>query len=76
VDRVALDAIGLALLRHFGAGFPLNRGAVFDQAQIKRAADLGLGVRSARQISVVTDDEPSRVFAARMANLLDFSFSK
>jgi uncharacterized protein (DUF362 family) len=75
-DRVALDAVGLAILRHFGAGFPLNQGAIYDQAQIKRAAELGLGARSAKQISIVTDDEASRIFAAKMASLLDFSLSE
>jgi uncharacterized protein (DUF362 family) len=75
-DRVALDAVGLAMLRHFGAGFPLNQGAIFDHAQIKRAAELGLGVRSPKQIRLMTDDEASRVLAARLGDLLDFSFSE
>jgi len=74
-DRVALDAAGVAILRHFGAGFPLDRGDVFDQGQIKRAVELRLGIRSAKQIDLVTDDDESRVLAERLKNLLDdFSF--
>jgi uncharacterized protein (DUF362 family) len=70
-DRVALDAVGLALLRHFGAGPPLNRGPIFDQQQIKRAVELGLGVRSAKGIRLVTDDKESRTFALRLETLLN-----
>jgi uncharacterized protein (DUF362 family) len=70
-DRVALDAVGLALLRHHGAGPPLNRGAIFDQEQIKRAAELGLGVRSAKGIDLLTDDGESRILALRLDALLE-----
>ena len=72
-DRVALDATGIAILRHFGAGFPLDHGAVFDQKQIKRSVELGLGVRSARQIRLITGDDESRILASRLKNLLDDS---
>jgi uncharacterized protein (DUF362 family) len=75
-DRVALDAVGLAVLRYYGAGFPLNRGSIFDQPQIKRAAELGLGVRSPKQIRLVADDDESRFFSAKLANLLNLSLSE
>ena len=39
--RMILDCIGLALLCHFGAGSPLNRGSIFEQEQLKQAAELG-----------------------------------
>ncbi len=33
-DRVALDAVGVALLRHFGTTDEVSRGAIFEQEQI------------------------------------------
>jgi uncharacterized protein (DUF362 family) len=69
-DRVALDAVGLAMLRHLGAQFPLNKGAVFDHPQIKRAGELGLGVQSAEEIRMLTDDEDSRLLAAKLQSIL------
>ena len=69
-DRVALDAVGLALLRHNGARPPLNQMAIFEQAQIKRAVELKLGVQSAKEIRLLTDDEESRVLATQLDALL------
>ena len=43
-DRVALDAVGVAVLRLFGTTDEVSRGRVFEQAQIARAVELGLGV--------------------------------
>ena len=36
-DRVAVDAVGVALLRHFGTTPEVSRGAIFEQEQIARA---------------------------------------
>ena len=72
-DRVALDATGIAILRHFGAGFPIDRGSVFDQKQIKRAVELGLGVQTPRQIWFIADDDESWILSSRLTNLLNDS---
>lgn len=69
-DRVALDSIGLALLRHFGAGFPLNQGSVFQQEQLKRAVELGLGVKTEKDMILLADDNASRSIASQLENLL------
>ena len=69
-DRVALDAAGLAILLHSGAGAPLDRRSIFDNEQIQRAAELGLGARSAKEIRFMTADEAGRIFAIRLENLL------
>jgi uncharacterized protein (DUF362 family) len=69
-DRVALDAVGLALLRYHGAGFPLNRTTIFNQEQIKRAAELGLGAGSANKIRLLTSDAESRDIATKLGNIL------
>ena len=72
-DRVALDAVGIALLRHLGSGYPLNRGSIFNQEQIKRAAELGLGARTAKNIQLLTDDNESRILASKLESLLNES---
>jgi uncharacterized protein (DUF362 family) len=43
-DRVALDAVGVAILRYFGTTPEVSRGAIFEQEQIARAVELDLGV--------------------------------
>jgi uncharacterized protein (DUF362 family) len=69
-DRVALDAVGMAILQHYGAEAPLRDQTIFDQGQIKRAVELGLGAQSAEEISLVADDRESRSVAAKLESLL------
>src|SRR5690606_21100942 len=54
-DRVALDAVGVALLRHFGTTPQVAFGPVFAQEQSARAAELGLGIAAAERIDLVSD---------------------
>jgi uncharacterized protein (DUF362 family) len=71
-DRVALDAAGFALLRHSGADYPIeDQKPVFSQEQIKRAAELGLGARSGKDMVFLTDDIASRGIAARLEYILN-----
>jgi uncharacterized protein (DUF362 family) len=49
-DRVALDAVGVAILRLYGATGHVAKGRIFELDQIRRAAELGVGVKSAREI--------------------------
>ena len=69
-DRVAIDAVGVALLRLHGGNRTISAGRVFDQEQIARAAQLGLGARGPEQIEVVTDDSESRAVADRVREVL------
>jgi len=69
-DRVALDAIGLAILRLYGARIPGSRRNIFEQDQIKRAAELGLGVKDPEQIRFVTPDTRSQAMAIRLKTLI------
>jgi uncharacterized protein (DUF362 family) len=62
-DRVAVDAVGVAILRYFGTTADVAHGRIFDQEQIARAVELGLGVTSAEQIELVTDDPDSATYA-------------
>ena len=52
---MAIDAVGVALLRLHGATGPVARGAIFQQEQIRRAVELGLGVASPAAVDLVTD---------------------
>jgi len=70
-DRIAIDAVGVALLRHFGTTPEVSRGAIFEQEQIARAAQLGLGVTGSGQIALVTGDRESAAFAAKIRAVLD-----
>jgi len=69
-DRVALDAVGVAILRLFGTTPEVERGPVFAQEQIARAVALGLGVSHPEDIQFLTDDGPSAEYAARVQEIL------
>jgi len=69
-DRVALDAVGVAILRMHGGNATISRGPVFDQEQIARAAQLGLGAKGPEQIDLVTDDPESKKIAGRVRQTL------
>jgi uncharacterized protein (DUF362 family) len=69
-DRVAVDAVGVAILRMHGGNATISRGRVFDQEQIARAARLGLGATRPDQIELVTDDPESRKVADRVQDML------
>jgi len=69
-DRVAIDAVGVAILRYFGTTPEVSRGPIFEQEQIARAVELGLGVKSPEEITLVTDDPASAAFAAKIEEIL------
>ena len=65
-DRIAVDAVGLAILKEMGANSAIMDRKIFEQEQLQRAVELGLGISRPDQIELVTGDEPSRAFAARI----------
>ncbi len=69
-DRVAIDAVGVALLRYFGSTPAVSQGAIFEQEQIARAVELGLGVDSPAKIELVTGDPASAAYAKRIQEIL------
>jgi uncharacterized protein (DUF362 family) len=69
-DRVALDAVGIALLRYFGCKTEASKGKVFEQEQIARAVDLGLGVDSPEKIEFLTGDTDSAVLGEKIKEIL------
>lgn len=69
-DRVAIDAVGVAILRSLGTTPEVSRGLIFEQDQIARAVELGLGIKSPDQIHLVTDDSESEAFAVKIKDVL------
>lgn len=69
-DPVAIDAVGVAILRMFGTTPDASRGKVFEQAQIVRAVELGLGVAAPEQIQIVTGDPQSEAYAKQISQYL------
>jgi uncharacterized protein (DUF362 family) len=57
-DRVVMDAVGVAILRYFGATAPVMK------------VELGLGIDSPQKISFVTGDESSAGFAEELQQIL------
>jgi uncharacterized protein (DUF362 family) len=69
-DRVAIDAVGVALLRYHGNTTNVANGPIFEQDQIARAVALGLGVDGPNKIELLTDDEAGAVYAGEIKELL------
>jgi uncharacterized protein (DUF362 family) len=69
-DRIAIDAVGVAILRSVGTTPEVSRGPIFQLEQIARAAELGIGIKSPRQIELVTDNPQSAEYASRIRDIL------
>lgn len=69
-DRVAVDAVGLSVLKELGSNPAIMGGKIFEQEQIARAVELGLGVSGPEGIEIATDDNASRKYAERLKGIL------
>jgi uncharacterized protein (DUF362 family) len=69
-DRIAVDAVGLALLKSLGANEAIMSRGIFEQEQIARAVELGLGVSGPGSIEIVTADAESRACADTLRAIL------
>jgi uncharacterized protein (DUF362 family) len=69
-DRIALDAVGVAILRLYGTTPQVSEGRVFEQAQIARAVALELGARGPQDVRILTGDAASEEFAAEIRPLI------
>jgi len=65
-DPVAVDAVGVAILRMYGTTPEVSEGGIFDQEQIKRAAELGIGVASFEAIELVPVGDGADEFARQV----------
>jgi uncharacterized protein (DUF362 family) len=69
-DRIALDTAGIALLRFFGCKTEAGRGKIFEQEQIARAVELGLGVDHPEKIYFLTGDPDSAIYSDKIKEIL------
>ncbi len=69
-DRIAVDAVGLAVLKDLGSNRDIMDRRIFEQEQISRAVELGLGVSGPEKIEIISDDEAGRKYAKRLGEIL------
>ncbi|XHH07508.1 MAG: DUF362 domain-containing protein [Candidatus Bathyarchaeia archaeon] len=69
-DRVAIDAVGVSILKLYGAKGKVGEDAVFLQDQLKTASDLGFGVKSAGEITLIPLNFESQEDTQRIENVL------
>lgn len=69
-DRVAIDAVGLAVLKELGSNKTIMDRRIFDQDQMKRAVEIGLGISGPEQIEIKTKDPESRAYADKLQSIL------
>jgi uncharacterized protein (DUF362 family) len=70
-DRIAIDAVGLAILKDLGSNDAIMGKKIFEQEQIGRAVELGLGVNRPEDIEIVTGDDASREYAEKLKGILN-----
>ena len=69
-DRVAIDAVGLAILKSLGSNNQIMKTKVFEQEQISRAVEIGLGASSPFRIEIISKDEKSLEYRDRITEIL------
>lgn len=69
-NRVAVDAVGIAILKELGSNEAIMSKKIFEQEQIRRAVELGLGAVEPDQIELVTLDAASRTYAEKIKAIL------
>jgi uncharacterized protein (DUF362 family) len=70
-DRVAVDAVGLAILKELGSNDAIMGTPIFGQEQMARAVEVGLGVSGPQEINLVSDDAEGRAYVGRVREILD-----
>jgi len=69
-DRIAIDAVGLSILKELGSNSDIMGRKIFEQEQIARAVELGLGVSHPGQIEIVSDDKAGGDYTSRLMDIL------
>jgi uncharacterized protein (DUF362 family) len=70
-DRVAIDAAGLAILKSLGSNAQIMNTQIFEQEQIARAVEMGLGAASPSEIEVVAANAESRKYRDGIVEILN-----
>jgi uncharacterized protein (DUF362 family) len=69
-DRVAVDAVGLAVLKDLGSNDAIMGTPIFAQEQMARAVEVGLGVSGPDEITLVSDDDEGLAYAKVLEGIL------
>ncbi len=69
-DRVAIDAIGVAVLKYLGSNDRIMNTKIFEQEQIARAVELGLGAATPAEIDVIPADNKSADMCDKIVEIL------
>ena len=69
-DRVAIDAVGLAILKFLGSNAKIMNTKIFEQEQIARAVEIGLGAASPSEIEVVAANAESQKYRDEVVKIL------
>ena len=69
-DRVAMDAVGVAVLKYLGSNDRIMNTKIFEQEQIARAVELGLGAATPAEIDIIPADTKSADMRDKIAEIL------
>jgi uncharacterized protein (DUF362 family) len=69
-DRVAVDAVGLAILKDLGANDAIMGSPIFQQEQMARAVEVGLGVTGPEEIELVSDNHEGEAYTETLQGIL------
>jgi len=65
-DRIAIDAVGVAILRILGTTPEVSKGSIIKLEQIARAVELGLGISSLEKIDILTKTAEAEELAIKI----------
>lgn len=69
-DRVAIDAVGASILRHYKTTRAISGGKIFELEQIKRAAELGVGVKKVEDIRIIGLNPEAEAVAGELEEIM------
>ncbi len=70
-DRVAIDAVGVAILRSYRSTSHIMNGKIFGLDQIRRACELEIGAKSATEVHITPVNKESEEAASQITGVLD-----
>jgi uncharacterized protein (DUF362 family) len=70
-DRVAIDAVGVAILKSLASNASIMKRSIFEQEQIARAIEIGLGASAPSEIELVAADDNSQAYKERVAEIIN-----
>jgi hypothetical protein len=65
-----MDAVGVAILKLLGSNEDIMKPKIFEQEQIARAVELGLGASSPSGIEIMPGDKNSQDYKERTVEIL------